>query len=228
MRLVRDVPCFRTMPPDRLFGNHLVQSFVRLPRDFYDRQPAAVARELLGKLLIRRVGRQMLSGRIVETEAYQAKHDVACHAARGRTSRNAAMFGPPAHAYVYSIHARCCFNVVTQQKNVPSAILIRALEPLQGIHRMKCLRRSEKLLDLTRGPARLCEALEIDRRLNEHDLIDSQQLWIAVDPSFDDTAHQITTSPRIGVTSAKTLDLRFFFNGSRFVSGPRKFHHTAS
>ena len=93
---------------------------------------------------------------------------------------------------------------------------------------MKLLRRSEKLLDLTRGPARLCEALEIDRHLNEHDLIDSQQLWIAVDPSFDDTDYQITTSPRIGVTSAKTLDLRFFFNGSRFVSGPRKFHHTAS
>lgn len=227
MHSYRDAQRFRPRP-QFLFGNHLLQSFVRLPRDFYDRQPAVVARELLGKLLIRRLGRQTLSGRIVETEAYQAKQDTACHAAHGRTPRNTAMFGPAGHTYVYSIHARYCFNVVTEQKDIPSAILIRALEPLQGIHRMKLLRRSEKLLNLTRGPARLCEALQIDKRLNEHDLIDSKQLWIAVDPSFDHTVHQITTSPRIGVTSAKTLELRFFFNGNRFVSGPRKFHRPAS
>jgi DNA-3-methyladenine glycosylase len=190
-----------------------------LPRSFYARDPVAVARSLLGRLLLRRTAEGVSGGRIVETEAYLAAHDPACHAARGRTRKNASMFGPPGHAYVYPIHARYCFNVVTEPEDVASAVLIRAVEPLTGVAAMQLRRRREPLRDLASGPAKLCEALAIDRHLDGWDLTLGRQLWIADDagpPVF-----RIAQSPRIGVTSAQDLPLRFFVAGSRFVSGRR-------
>lgn len=197
-----------------------------LPRSFFDRDVALVARELLGKKLFRRTAEGLTVGRIVEAEAYRSRNDSACHAARGRTARNEVMFGPPGHAYVYSIHARYCLNAVTDAEGVASAVLVRAVEPIAGIDVMQRRRSSEKLLELARGPARLCEAFHIDRGLNGWDLTAGIELWITDDDEFDSERVLIGKSPRIGVTSAEDLQLRFFLDGSRFVSGPRRFHST--
>jgi DNA-3-methyladenine glycosylase len=193
-----------------------------LPRSFYDRDVVEVARELLGKRLVRVSDDGLTSGRIVEVEAYLAADDPACHAFRGRTRKNATMFGPPGHAYVYSIHARYCLNVVTDSIEVPCAVLIRAVEPIEGLPLMQQRRGREKLFDLARGPARLCEAMAIDRQLDGCDLTFGQRLWIAEDHLYDRQAAEIRTSVRIGVTSAHDLPLRFFLSGSPFVSGPRR------
>ncbi|HIC90870.1 MAG TPA: DNA-3-methyladenine glycosylase [Syntrophaceae bacterium] len=108
-----------------------------MSRSFFDRDTINVARELLGKLLVRRINRVTLVGRIVESEAYLAEGDAACHSVRGKTPKNASMFGPPGHAYVYPIHAKCCFNIVTEAEQVPSAVLVRAIEPVMGIDWMR-------------------------------------------------------------------------------------------
>ena len=195
---------------------------IPLPRNFYDRHVVRVARELLGKLLLRRTSDGQCAGRIVEVEAYLADDDSACHAYRGRTRRNATMFGPPGRAYVYAIHSRYCMNVVTEPEGVASAVLIRALEPLEGIDSMKRRRGTDELLDLARGPARLCEALQVDRNLDGWELTRGEELWIADDPHAGAKDHRIGVSTRIGVTSAQDLPLRFFFEDNRFVSGSRR------
>jgi DNA-3-methyladenine glycosylase len=194
----------------------------RLPRSFYDRPVVDVARDLLGKLLLRETQEGRVGGRIVEAEAYLAAGDPACHSARGQTRRNAAMFGPPGHAYVYAIHSRWCLNAVTEAAGIASAVLIRAIEPLYGLPQMAARRRTDKLLDLARGPARLCEALGIDRQLDCWDLTVGKELWIAADEAFPIAADQIAVSPRIGVTSAHDLPLRFYLPESKFVSGRRR------
>jgi DNA-3-methyladenine glycosylase len=192
-----------------------------LSRSFYDRPVVVVAQELLGKKLVRETSTGILSGRIVEVEAYLAAGDSACHASRGMTKKNSAMFGPPGHAYVYPIHSRWCLNAVTEPEGTPSAVLIRAIEPLQGLEMMMAHRRTEKPLDLARGPGRLCEALGLDRAYNGWDLARGEELWIARDAKFRAASHQVLVSPRIGVTSAGELPLRFFLGGCRFVSGRR-------
>jgi DNA-3-methyladenine glycosylase len=190
-----------------------------LPGGFYDRDPAVVARELLGKLLIRRSLAGTSVGRIVETEAYLSADDPACHAHRGKTRRNASMFGLPGHAYVYMIHAKWCFNTVTEGEGCGSAVLVRAIEPLLGIERMQQRRGTDKLRDLTRGPARLCQALEITGQLDGWDLTQRKSLWIANDDL--NIPAQIVATPRIGISQAADLPLRFFYAGSPFVSGRR-------
>lgn len=192
-----------------------------LPATFYDRPPEVVARELLGKRLVRRTAEGITAGRIVEAEAYLADGDPACHATRGRTRKNAAMFGPPGRAYVYVIHARHCLNAVTQGIDVPSAVLIRAVEPLEGLPLMAQRRGGDSLRDLARGPARLCEAFAIDRTLNGWDLTLGEELWIDRVDCPADGALRIVTTPRIGVTSAHELSLRFVLADSPYVSGPR-------
>ena len=189
-----------------------------LPRDFYDREVVTVARDLLGKRLLHRTGDGLTAGRIVEVEAYLARRDPANHAHRGQTRRNAAMFGPPGHAYVYSIHARYCFNVVTEPAGVPSAVLIRAVEPFEGVDIMTQRRAGRSARDLARGPARLCEALAIDRTLDGWDLTRGEQLWIAADTRPPASLGGIVSAPRVGVTSAQRRLLRFYLADSTFVS----------
>ena len=196
-----------------------------LDRVFYDREPELVARDLLGKLLISRIEGTLCVGRIVETEAYLSREDPACHAHRGKSRKNAAMFGPPGHAYVYSIHAKWCFNAVTEGEHTASAVLIRAVEPLVGQSQMQARRNTEVLFDLTRGPARLCQALAIDREMNGWDLTRGKTLWIAADDWQPDDSTTIIAAPRIGISSAQELLLRFFYAGNRYVSGPRSQHY---
>ena len=193
-----------------------------LPVAFYDRDVVQVARELLGTLLWRSSRQGLAVGRIVETEAYLAANDTACHAARGKTRKNASMFGPPGRAYVYPIHARWCFNVVTEPRHVASAVLIRAVEPLAGIPLMQQRRGMDEQTELARGPARLCEALAIDRRLDGWNLSRGRRVWIAADPDGQPPDDLIGRSPRIGVTSAAELRLRFYVRGSVYVSGPKR------
>jgi DNA-3-methyladenine glycosylase len=183
---------------------------------FYNRRPELVARELLGALLCRRLPEGLLAGRIVETEAYLPENDPACHAARGMTRRNTVMFGPPGKAYVYAIHSRWCFNIVTEPEGTACAVLVRALEPLSGIDLMYERRPGHALRDLARGPARLCQALGIDKRQNGCDLTTSGELWIAEGEKLANK--RVLVSPRIGVTSAHDLPLRFFVKDSVYVS----------
>jgi DNA-3-methyladenine glycosylase len=195
-----------------------MRSYAVLPRGFYDRDPISVARDLLGKLLIRRTREGRCAGRIVETEAYLAMGDSSCHSYRGRSRKNATMFGPPGFLYVYPIHSRHCLNAVTQAEGVASAVLVRSVEPLAGIELMKRRRGREKLRELGCGPARLCEAFDVDRRLDGWDLTLGAQIWIAENTNLSGPAWPIGVSRRIGVTSAQELELRFFCAGSEFVS----------
>lgn len=180
----------------------------KLKRAFYGRDTLTVARELIGMRLIRMYEGRRLEGRIVETEAYQGPEDLAAHSARGRTARTEVMFGLPGHAYVYLIYGIWdCLNVVTNAAGVPHAVLIRALEPIQGIER-------------TWGPGLLCRALHIDRSLNGMDLC-GDTLWIERPPDWKRHALQIATSPRIGVDYAgewAAKPWRFFDAASPFVS----------
>ena len=201
-------------------------ALVALPRSFYARDPVTVAKELLNTCLLRRTPEGVTGGRVVETEAYLAKADSACHAARGPTPRNRVMYGRPGLLYVYAIHSRFCLNVVTESKGVPSAVLIRAIEPLRGVGLMETRRGTRDLSRLARGPARLCEALSVDRSLDGWDLTKARRIWIeAGSRGAGDLA--VGNSSRIGVTSAHDLPLRFFVDGSRYVSGPRHHHHKA-
>jgi len=187
---------------------------------FYNCGPADVARELIGNLLCRQTRDGICVGRIVETEAYLAAGDPAAHSFGGPNRKNASMFGLPGRAYVYTIHARQCVNVVTEVEGMGSAVLIRAVEPLNGILLMQRRRRREHLRDLCRGPARLSEAFEIGRNLDGWDLTCGQRLWIAESP--DDHELTISRSRRIGVTSAVEFELRFFVRDSKYVSGTRR------
>jgi len=202
-------------------------TFLSLSHDFYARDPITVARALLGKRLIRETSAGLAAGRIVETEAYLSSRDPACHASRGLTKKNAAMFGPPGRAYVYMIHARWCLNTVTEQEGVPSAVLIRAIEPLEGLDLMQQRRGTQVIRDLARGPARLCEAFAIDRTYDHWDLTSGRELWIADDPLLNGTPLRIIRSARIGVTSAHRRLLRFYLADSPFVSGKRIAPRTA-
>lgn len=194
-------------------------TMTRLPRSFYDRDTLIVARELLGKRLVRQVDGTRLAGRIVETEAY-TEDDAACHASRGRTPRTAVMFGPPGHAYVYFIYGmHYCFNVVTENEGTAGAVLIRALEPLEGLEQMLSRRHGRGGVALTNGPARLCYALNIDRTLNGADLVGGDVLWIEDDQAVPDD--QVACGPRIGIRGderALTVPWRFWVRDHPYVS----------
>jgi DNA-3-methyladenine glycosylase len=132
------------------------------------------------------------------------------------------MFGPPGRAYVYAIHSRWCFNVVTEPRGVASAVLVRAVEPVGGIALMQRRRGQEKLTDLTRGPGRLCEAFGVHRSLDGWKLNYGRRLWIATDHDGQYDSAQIGSSERIGVTSAEHLPLRFYIRSNPYVSGPKR------
>lgn len=195
-----------------------------LPRSFFSRNPRRVARDLLGKLLIRNRGKKVLVGRIVEVEAYLGKGDPAAHAAAGVTARNRVLFGPPGHAYVYFIYGNhFCLNVSCQPKGEAGCVLIRALEPLGGLEEMARARglRSDDgraaSKKLTTGPGRLCQAMGITRaRDNDKDLTSPRSgLWIAED-GF--SPRRIRRTPRIGIRKATTEKLRYILAGRECVS----------
>jgi DNA-3-methyladenine glycosylase len=196
---------------------------MRLPRSFFARDTRTVARELLGMVLVRITDSgERLTGRIVETEAYRPG-DAAMHAYRSRTARNEPLFQKPGTAYVYFTYGmHWCANLVTEAKAVPAAVLIRALEPLEGVEAMHTnYGRAIRTCDLCRGPARLCKALHIDGAYTGYDTLQKHsQLFVERGTTLPDSA--IATSARIGVggdKTAKTIAWRWFVRGCAFVSG---------
>ena len=193
-----------------------------LSRDFYDRDPRVAGPDLLGKILVRRDGRRLLTGRIVEVEAYLGAEDAAAHSSIGKTLRNAVLFGPPGHAYVYFIYGNhYCLNVSCLPDGVPGGILFRAVEPIQGVKEMFKLRgiaESPDLRRLTRGPGRLAAAFGITReRDNGKDLTSSRSdLYIADDGA---APPEVLITKRIGIKKAADMPLRYVVPGNRFVSG---------
>ena len=191
---------------------------MKLPRTFYRQPTEEVAQQLLGKFLIHRHGATTLTGRIVATEAYLGPHDLACHASKGRTKRTEVMFGPAGHAYVYFIYGFYnMLNLVTEAKDFPAAVLIRAVEPVRGIERMKQNRKSDLLHNLASGPGKLCQAFAIDRSLNGADVC-AKVLYLE---DRGEPLPRFAATPRIGVDYAgkwKDKPLRFVVRDSKFVS----------
>jgi DNA-3-methyladenine glycosylase len=205
-----------------------------LPQSFYARDPRIVARELLGKILVRTLSRGAkslrLAGRIVEVEVYLGEGDLAAHSAAGKTERNQVLFGPPGHAYVYFIYGvHYCLNFSCMPEGNAGCVLLRALEPVEGIERMAQARgiAAEQLNSisglrlLTSGPGRVCEALGITRKLFNGESLyrASSQLKIVSDDFAPDA---IAETPRIGITKSSEMPLRYLIAGNPLVSGKKQ------
>jgi DNA-3-methyladenine glycosylase len=196
---------------------HLAYEVRRLSRRSLPSDTAELATYLIGKTIVRKTRRNRISGRIVETEAYPPG-DRSGHAYRGRTVRNQSLFLGKGFAYVYFVYGTAyMLNVTAEEPGVGAGVLLRAIEPLGGINLMKRLRKTDKLIDLARGPGRLAAALQIDQRLDGVDLCADGPLWLGT--AVRETT-QIGTTVRIGITREVGRLLRFFETGSPFVSGP--------
>jgi DNA-3-methyladenine glycosylase len=203
-------------------SNFKTQDREVLPRSFYERPALQVARDLLGKVLVRRLKGKSLAGTIVETEAYVGPHDLACHASKGHTPRTSIMFGPGGFAYVYMIYGfYYCLNAVTESKGYPAAVLIRAIEPTDSVERMRALRKNpDRDINIASGPGKLCIAMSIDKKLNGADLTNDvlfvEDRGMKIGP--------VDTSPRVGVDYAgeyKDKPWRFYIRGNPHVSRVR-------
>jgi len=193
--------------------HEIQQTTAVLTRSFYSRPTAGVARDLLGKILVHRG----TAGRIVEVEAYLGVNDRAAHAFRGLTPRTNVLFGPPGHAYVYLIYGRYeCLNIVAEPEGIPGCVLVRAVEPLAGIGRMRARRGGEpNPARLASGPGRLSVAMGITRRLNGADLTRGPltiRRWIEEPPV------EVDVTARIGIRHARDWPLRFILRGSPAIS----------
>jgi DNA-3-methyladenine glycosylase len=200
-----------------------------LERSFFNRDPEAVARGLLGKILVRREMGRGRAGRIVEVEAYLGSNDAAAHAAAGETARNRVLFGPPGHAYVYFTYGmHFCLNVSCMPEGQAGCVLIRALEPVAGLASMAVARGMalpnrkvpRELRLLASGPGRLCEAMDITRERDNGKDVTSRRsdLWIGDDCYVPPG---IIRTSRIGITKSREMPLRYLIAGNEFVSGKR-------
>lgn len=191
----------------------------RLRRAELPRDTATLARYLVGKILVHDHGDERIAGRIVETEAYVIG-DAAAHAFRGRTPRNSSLFLERGHAYVYFVYG-CWFalNVSGESAGVGAGVLLRALEPLDGLDSMRRHRGTERLLDLARGPGRLAMAMDVDRRFDGVDLCAPGPLWLGTSRR---PRGAVGESVRIGISREVDRKLRFFERDNAFVSGPRR------
>jgi DNA-3-methyladenine glycosylase len=198
-------------PRSRFYRGHV------LPRSFYERETEIVARDMLGTILECDTAEGRASGIIVETEAYLGEHDLACHAAAGRTARTETLYGPPGTSYVYFIYGMYwCFNAVTRAEGLPSAVLVRAVEPLDGISLMHKRRpRIKSDVELTNGPGKLCAALDIVGSMSAKSL-QSKPLLIRQGEPVPDDRVEVTT--RIGITRCTDWPLRWIVKANRFVS----------
>ncbi len=168
-----------------------------LPQKFYDREPIIVAKELLGKFLVRKIDGKYLVGMISETEAYLSSEDSAAHNFKGLTKRNASLYKEGGHAYIHSMRQWCLLDAVTEGTDKPGSVLIRAVEPVEGIE------------GLINGPGKVCRELSITRTLDGIDMTNSDsELFIA--KGDKDIPHKVMTSSRVGISTAKDMPLRFY------------------
>ena len=207
--------------------------FTPLPREFFLRDARTVARQLIGKLLVRRAGRHLLVGRIVEAEAYLGLRDPGSHAYRGPTERNRVLFGPPGHAYVYFIYGNhFCTNISCHPEDDPGCVLLRALEPVSGLAEMAANRglhlsetpTTAQLKALTSGPGRLSQAMDITRAA--HNGLDlcakASPLYISAEIATDGQLKpRVVATTRINVTAAPHDPWRYIAAGNGFISGPK-------
>jgi DNA-3-methyladenine glycosylase len=192
----------------------------KLTRDFYERETLEVARDLLGKYLVHNTADGRTVGKIVEVEAYVGVNDAACHAYNGKyTNRTKVMFGRGGHAYVYLIYGvYYCMNIVTNQETHPEAVLIRALEPIEGLNIMKIRRTTDKILNLCSGPGKLCQAMGITKAENEMDLC-GERIYLLRGEAI--SPENIAVTPRINIDYAKEAreyPWRFIIKDNPFVS----------
>lgn len=191
-----------------------------LPVAFYSRPTLQILEEIIGKVMIRKSKDGLTSGIIVEAEAYRGQDDPASFAFRGRTKRSEMLYGPPARAFVYLTYGmHHLFNVVTEQEGFPAAVLIRALEPLEGLALMQKRRRTDDVLNLCSGPAKLCQALDIDLSLNGASLSSPRSGLILVGRTDEDEKEKhLVWRPRIGIREGRDRLWRVYRKGSPFVS----------
>lgn len=187
-----------------------------LPISFYKRPTIKVARDLLGKRLVRNLDGQRLAGIIIETEAYDSEKDLACHARAGRTARTAVMYGLPGKAYVYFTYGiHWLLNCVTGPEGYPAAVLIRAIKPSEGLEQIAARRAGQPTAQWCNGPAKICMALSIDGQLNGTNLCDPDgELWVESGGPVPD--ERVSTAPRIGINSVpepwRSVPWRFVAN----------------
>ena len=189
----------------------------KLPHSFYLRPTLTVAKDLLGKYLVRKLGKKTLIGKIVEVEAYLGEKDPASHAYHGKTKRNEVMFRSGGHLYVYFTYGmHFCANIVTEEEGVGHAVLLRAVEPVNGIETMRKMRgKNGAGVNVSNGPAKLCEAFNIKRKENGTDLL-SSEIFITAGERI--STSDITSSARIGIRKAVEKRWRFYMRGNKFVS----------
>jgi DNA-3-methyladenine glycosylase len=186
-----------------------------LDRGFYTRPTLTVAEELLGKRLVRQVDGATLVGRIVEVEAYIGEDDPACHARFGRTGRNSVMYGQGGFSYIYFIYGMYnMFNIVTEREGFPAAVLVRAVEPLEGIGTMQRLRGTSEVGNLSNGPGKLCRAFGLDTSHSGVDLT-GKAIYVS---ECEDADYSIAISSRIGIRQGTERKWRFYIEGNSFVS----------
>ena len=189
-------------------------------QSFYDRDPVIVAQDLLGKFLVRKMNDQFIVGRITETEAYLSSGDSAAHNFKGKTKRNKSLYKNGGHAYVHSMRQYCLIDAVTESSDKPGSVLIRSVEPVEGIDTMKKNRNEKNEDNLTNGPGKVCAAFNITSQLDGVDLTNFRDgQFISSDENI--SQDKITTSSRIGISTAKDMPLRFHLSDSVHVSKKR-------
>jgi len=193
-----------------------VKEVETLPREFYERAPALVAKDLLGKVLLRKLNSEILSGKIVETEAYYGEKDPASRAYRGRKMFNELMFMDVGKTFIYMVHGNWLLNIVAHLKGGVGAVLIRAIEPIQGIEIMRKNRNVKDIRNLTSGPGKLTKALAITKELNGIDVTRRNGQLVVVEGERG--SFEVCSSHRIGVKVDLQQKLRFFIKGNKFVS----------
>lgn len=181
-----------------------------LNSEFFNQNPIIVAKTLLGKVLIRNHNHIIISGRIIETEAYLGQNDEAAHSFKGQTNRNKSLFKKGGTAYIHSIHMQNCLDVVTEGEGIPTSVLIRALKPIEGIEFMKSNRNKSNIKDLASGPGKLTQALKITKSHDGLDLTDPSSEIFVIDDGFIVLESDIISGPRIGISKAKDAEYRFY------------------
>ena len=189
-----------------------------IERKFYSRNTIDVAKDLLGKILVRIIDGKVISGAIVESEAYRSTDDPSSHSYRGRTERNSVMFGEVGHAYVYFTYGNhYCLNIVAKEDNTPAgAVLIRAIEPIEGVSFMRRYRKTSDPYNLTSGPGKLTQALKVTKRQNGVDVTKKEELYVVNGKHIDES--EIVATSRIGIRVALDKPWRFLIADNEFVS----------